>query len=824
MTKKILAILILALAAPALAVVTTTTTTASYTGNGATTVFTFTFPAQNASDVELYLAGAKQSSGYTVALNANQTTTPGGTVTVSPAPAAGVAVKVQRTVPLTQAVAVGAYSAFPSKTIEKALDKLAMESQQLDRTHADDKAAQAVKDANQDSAIAQGAVGGNDTYIISTGSTTARKIKDRFAVVANVQDFGAKPDGGITDNAPLIEQAVATLLNKRGVLYFPNGASYYGVARPVAIVGDGYAGLTVLGDGPNSWIKLTADPQTTDTISGVGILGVLTFGGSSASMLNGVTVRNLRISSYSETISTLLIKILVFSRVKNVVIEGCEFDTGRYEGLYIASDPIPENITIRNNYFHNIGGFATTGGWGLAAINPGANNVAIEGNLVENVCQFIENNTDYVVVRGNRFRNAVRSDGSPCDGITVRLTNVNAAGDPKKAVISDNVVEYAGAGIRVSSSGSGSAIVAIRGNEVNRAEKGIWVEHDATMKDALIEGNRLTDSRVGGAGSAIRLDTSGTIRNNTVRIVTNQFSTFVDLSYASVGNISVLGNTFIGSPASSGINSGIWQPEVSGNTFSGWTVASPAIFWGSNYPSYTITGNVLTSSAETVISPTNRTTVVTNLGTGPSAGSWKVGDVAYYQTPTAGGLLGLVCTSRGTLGSLTGITGSITTGTKALTVSAISTIGIGSAISIAGVTGTKYVTAISGTNVTVDTNADATVAGAAVQYVAPTFKKFGAIGVQVPSVSADRGDADQTLVVGTDAQTQRWATTLTANRTVTCSTTGAANGDHWHVVRTGLGTFTLDVCGLKTIPSVTAAFVDVSYNGSAWMLTGYGTL
>jgi hypothetical protein len=91
-------------------------------------------------------------------------------------------------------------------------------------------------------------------------------------------------------------------------------------------------------------------------------------------------------------------------------------------------------------------------------------------------------------------------------------------------------------------------------------------------------------------------------------------------------------------------------------------------------------------------------------------------------------------------------------------------------------------------------------------------------------VSADRGDSSQTLTVGTDSQIQRWATALTANRTVTLSTTGATNGDWFRVVRTGLGAFTLDVGGLKTIPNATAAAVDVAYDGTAWRLTDYGLL
>jgi hypothetical protein len=91
-------------------------------------------------------------------------------------------------------------------------------------------------------------------------------------------------------------------------------------------------------------------------------------------------------------------------------------------------------------------------------------------------------------------------------------------------------------------------------------------------------------------------------------------------------------------------------------------------------------------------------------------------------------------------------------------------------------------------------------------------------------VSPDRGDANVTLVLGVDEPVQRFATTLTANRTVTLSGTGAFNGGAFRIVRTGLGAFTLDVGGLKTIPSATAAFVEVGFDGSAWRLLGYGAL
>lgn len=99
-------------------------------------------------------------------------------------------------------------------------------------------------------------------------------------------------------------------------------------------------------------------------------------------------------------------------------------------------------------------------------------------------------------------------------------------------------------------------------------------------------------------------------------------------------------------------------------------------------------------------------------------------------------------------------------------------------------------------------------------------------GDEVIATSRNFGfpDADTTLTAGGSAPVIIFNNALAANRTITLSTTGAKNGDRFRIVRKGLGAFTMDVGGLKTIPSATAAFVDVEYTGSAWTLTGYGTL
>jgi hypothetical protein len=113
----------------------------------------------------------------------------------------------------------------------------------------------------------------------------------------------------------------------------------------------------------------------------------------------------------------------------------------------------------------------------------------------------------------------------------------------------------------------------------------------------------------------------------------------------------------------------------------------------------------------------------------PTTGTWALGDIAWHTVPATAQPIGWVATTAGTFGTLNGgaTTGGITTGTAALTVSSTTGLAVGNFITIAGVTGVKRITDITELVVTLDSNADATVAAAAVAYQAPTLKGFGVI-------------------------------------------------------------------------------------------------
>jgi hypothetical protein len=85
-------------------------------------------------------------------------------------------------------------------------------------------------------------------------------------------------------------------------------------------------------------------------------------------------------------------------------------------------------------------------------------------------------------------------------------------------------------------------------------------------------------------------------------------------------------------------------------------------------------------------------------------------------------------------------------------------------------------------------------------------------------------DAAFTLTPGTSPEETRHTGTLTANRAVTLSTTGAYAGERFKITRTGGGAFTLDI-GTGPLKSLaTNQWCEVTYDGTAWYLSAFGAL
>lgn len=149
-------------------------------------------------------------------------------------------------------------------------------------------------------------------------------------------------------------------------------------------------------------------------------------------------------------------------------------------------------------------------------------------------------------------------------------------------------------------------------------------------------------------------------------------------------------------------------------------------FGQSTVISTTIFGSLISVSNQI---PGERTISATAI---PTTGQfWGLGDRVINAAPAAGGISDWRCATAGSFGTLTGVTGAITTGTKALALSGANAaqVTIGTWITIAGVTAPKKVVGRSGGTATLDNNADATVSGAAVAFSPPGFTSIPSVGV-----------------------------------------------------------------------------------------------
>lgn len=95
----------------------------AHTGNGATTVFAFGFLLLLSADLKVYLAGVLQASGYSISGVGNPA---GGTVTFSVAPANGVAVLLQRDIPLERLTDYQDAGDLLADTLNRDFDRLWM--------------------------------------------------------------------------------------------------------------------------------------------------------------------------------------------------------------------------------------------------------------------------------------------------------------------------------------------------------------------------------------------------------------------------------------------------------------------------------------------------------------------------------------------------------------------------------------------------------------------------------------------------------------------------------------------------------------------------
>lgn len=196
-----------------------TRTAGPFIGNGVTQTFPFAFKVYARSD--LLVAQTVTATGvetikildadYTVALNSNQDTNPGGMITMLAAPPVGTTLAATSNIPLVQSLDLTNLGGFYPKVINDALDRMMINLQQLSgkigqglgigMAAISERALEAIALVQE---IASSAGASLIGFIQNGNGAVARTVEKKLRERVSVLDFGAKGDGVTNDVAAFI--------------------------------------------------------------------------------------------------------------------------------------------------------------------------------------------------------------------------------------------------------------------------------------------------------------------------------------------------------------------------------------------------------------------------------------------------------------------------------------------------------------------------------------------------------------------------------------------------------------------------------------------
>lgn len=194
--------------------------------------------------------------------------------------------------------------------------------------------------------------------LLNFNATNRLSVNSNPINVINVRDFGATGDGA-TDDTASIQAALTASPADGGTVFFPAGTYIIRSAlvpeNNTQMVGEGDC-ASILTPGSGHTISTSSANigyvHVTDAnklkIHNLKFLGYGVYNGSSFTNPYGGG------SSVGFTNDDNAIRLEFSTGVANIDISGCEF-TGIGLGIAILGNTLGENITIRDNYFHNLG-------------------------------------------------------------------------------------------------------------------------------------------------------------------------------------------------------------------------------------------------------------------------------------------------------------------------------------------------------------------------------------------------------------------------------------------------------------------------------------
>jgi hypothetical protein len=227
--------------------VSSTTSKVSYTGNGSTTAFAVPFYFLAAADLQVILRSGTTETVQVLTTNytvSGAGVEAGGTVTMLVAPAAAVTVTIRRNIEATQETDLLPNDRLPAESLETALDKVTMLTQQLGEESARSikfPASDAVMSSQVPAASARASkflsfdangvptatVGVDATLDIFTQAgtgATPRSVNSKLRDTISAADFGAIGDG--SDETAKIQLALNSIPAAGGTVFVPAGVKF----------------------------------------------------------------------------------------------------------------------------------------------------------------------------------------------------------------------------------------------------------------------------------------------------------------------------------------------------------------------------------------------------------------------------------------------------------------------------------------------------------------------------------------------------------------------------------------------------------------------
>lgn len=432
---------------------------------------------------------------------------------------------------------------------------------------------------------------------------------------------------------------------------------------------------------------------------------------------------------------------------------GCVSFEGEEEGGTNGTLVYADQCVVTGNIFTDIG-----------------DNAVSQGSSI-----FVTEKVRNVTIAGNSFYNN-RGQTGAC--IHVGSSPSQTDSDVSKVVISGNVIDFSNIGIDINNGNATVDSIVISGNTITRSGHGVRLFYNYSSGDTgiikkLNITNNIIDACIWGINSFAALDDLiqqvrvsdniiTDITNNAVKMISKR-AQIVDNYIADCGaegvwmngsasmnsdNSNLSGNTIMRCSAGIRVSNSLYC-HITNNHILDCT--SAAIWLRGD--SRTVRGHFIDGNSargcggfalllqfhrdinvtrnndfqQNFSGVTDQNTKFSHTGT-PTTGSYVVGDIVWDRDVASGGSIGLVCTTAGTLGTLSAVTADTVNGSANITVSSAANIEVGMYLTVtaAGISASR-VKAVSGTTVTVSNNATSDQTATAVAYSAPVFKSFGTV-------------------------------------------------------------------------------------------------